>query len=171
MSTITGQSCYANCRECSSCAGISTARWLRFIPTGCDGGEHLQPKAIFGIGEKPVGELVIGVKTPDQLPCRNSLNPSMKGKVVVGAFLSAATMTRAKGSSGWSSAAFTIRTTRTALGYDLGVAITGTEQVGFTLIPKEGRHDPGWRPRRSRCSPPMRDRKRRFQELPRSVPA
>jgi hypothetical protein len=98
-------------------------------------------QGIFGIGGETSGELVMGVKAPDQPLLPEQLNPSMKGKVVVGgAFLSAATMARAKelGIIGLVVGGIHDKDLRALLGYDLGVAITGTEQVGFTLILTEG---------------------------------
>ena len=98
-------------------------------------------QGIFGIGGETSGELVIGVKTPDQPLLPEQLNASMKGTIVVGgAFLSAATMARAKelGIVGLVVGGIHDKDLRALLGYDLGVAITGTEQVGFTLILTEG---------------------------------
>ena len=98
-------------------------------------------QGIFGIGGETSGELIMGVKAPDQPLLPEQLNPSMKGKVVVGgAFLSAATMARAKelGIVGLVVGGIHDKDLRALLGYDLGVAITGTEQVGFTLILTEG---------------------------------
>lgn len=98
-------------------------------------------QGIFGIGGETSGELVIGVKAPDQPLLPEQLNPSMKGKIVVGgAFLSAATLARAKeiGVVGLVVGGIHDKDLRALLGYDLGVAITGTEQVGFTLILTEG---------------------------------
>jgi hypothetical protein len=65
----------------------------------------------------------------------------MRGKVVVGgSFLSSETMAKAKelGIAGLVVGGIHDRDLRALLGYDLGVAITGTEQVGFTLILTEG---------------------------------
>ncbi|ULA68278.1 MAG: hypothetical protein LZF62_340028 [Nitrospira sp.] len=98
-------------------------------------------QGIFGIGGETSGELIMGVKAPDQPLLPEQLNQSMRGKVVVGgAFLSAATMTRAKelGIIGLVVGGIHDKDLRALLGYDLGVAITGTEQVGFTLILTEG---------------------------------
>ena len=54
-------------------------------------------QGIFGIGGETSGELIMGVKAPDQPLLPEQLHQSMKGKVVVGgAFLSAATMARAQ---------------------------------------------------------------------------
>ena len=98
-------------------------------------------QGIFGIGGETSGELGMGVKTRAQPLLPEQLNASMKGKVVVGgAFLSATTMTRAKelGIVGLVVGGIHDKDLRALLGYDLGVAITGSEQVGFTLILTEG---------------------------------
>lgn len=98
-------------------------------------------QGIFGIGGETNGELVVGVTAPDQPLLPKQLIPSMKGKIVVGgSFLPAATMARAKeiGVIGLVVGGIHDKDLRALLGYDLGVAITGTEQVGFTLILTEG---------------------------------
>ncbi|WP_447603357.1 hypothetical protein [Nitrospira sp. Nam80] len=98
-------------------------------------------QGIFGIGGETHGEIVLGVTGPDQTLMPNHLTPAMRGKVVIGgAFLSADTMARAKqiGVAALVIGGIHDRDLRTLLGYDLGVAITGTEQVGFTLVLTEG---------------------------------
>jgi hypothetical protein len=98
-------------------------------------------QGIFGIGGEVSGELVMGVTAPDQPLLPDQLTSSMKGKIVVGgAFLSAATLTRAQeiGLVGLVVGGIHDKDLRALLGYDLGVAITGAEQVGFTLILTEG---------------------------------
>ncbi|ALA59694.1 hypothetical protein [Nitrospira moscoviensis] len=98
-------------------------------------------QGIFGIGGETRGEVVIGVGAPDEALTAAQLKPDMKGKIVVGgAFLPAETMTRAKalGIAGLVVGGIHDKDLRALLGYDLGVAITGTEQVGFTLILTEG---------------------------------
>ncbi|HEX2055200.1 MAG TPA: hypothetical protein VHF07_01825 [Nitrospiraceae bacterium] len=98
-------------------------------------------QGIFGIGGETSGEIVMGVAAPDQTLTGEQLTPDMKGKVVVcGAFVSAETMARAKavGVAALVVGGIHDKDLRALLGYDLGVAITGTEQVGFTLILTEG---------------------------------
>jgi len=98
-------------------------------------------QGIFGIGGETGGELVVGVARPDEALTAAHLKPEMKGKIVVGgAFLSADTMAKAKeiGVAGLVVGGIHDKDLRALLGYDLGVAITGTEQVGFTLILTEG---------------------------------
>ena len=98
-------------------------------------------QGIFGIGGETSGELVMAAATPSEALTPAHLKPDMKGKIVVGgSFLSADTMTRAKelGVHGLVVGGIHDKDLRALLGYDLGVAITGTEQVGFTLILTEG---------------------------------
>ncbi|UVT20469.1 MAG: hypothetical protein H8K03_00635 [Nitrospira sp.] len=98
-------------------------------------------QGIFGIGGETFGDIVLGVKAPDEPLSPEHFNASMKGKVVVGgSFLSAEAMKQAKavGVAGLVVGGIHDEDLRALLGYDLGVAITGTEQVGFTLILTEG---------------------------------
>ncbi|HEU4683326.1 MAG TPA: hypothetical protein VFS39_02330 [Nitrospira sp.] len=98
-------------------------------------------QGIFGIGGESFGDIAVAVKAPDAPLTPGSLTPAMKGKVVVGgSFLPAEAMARAKeiGVAGLVVGGIHDKDLRALLGYDLGVAITGTEQVGFTLILTEG---------------------------------
>src|SRR5512145_3039264 len=98
-------------------------------------------QGIFGIGGEVWGELLVAVASPDEPLGPGHLKPDMKGKIVVGgSFLFEETMTRAKelGIAGLVVGGIHDKDLRALLGYDLGVAITGTEQVGFTLILTEG---------------------------------
>ena len=98
-------------------------------------------QGIFGIGGETSGEIMMAAASPDQELAPNHMTVAMKGRVVVGgAFLSADTMARARevGVAALVVGGIHDKDLRTLLGYDLGVAITGTEQVGFTLILTEG---------------------------------
>jgi hypothetical protein len=98
-------------------------------------------QGIFGIGGETWGELMMAADTPDEILAPAKLMPSMKGKIVVGgAFLGADTMKRARecGVAALVIGGIHDKDLRELLGYDLGVAITGTERVGFTLVITEG---------------------------------
>lgn len=98
-------------------------------------------QGIFGIGGETAGVLATAVAKPDEVLSPAHLTADLKGKIVVGgSFLSAETMARAKeiGVAGLVVGGIHDKDLRALLGYDLGVAITGTEQVGFTLILTEG---------------------------------
>jgi hypothetical protein len=98
-------------------------------------------QGIFGIGGEVWGDIVLAVPSADEPLLPAHLKSSMKGKIVVGgSFLSAETLVKAKevGVAGLVVGGIHDKDLRALLGYDLGVAITGTEQVGFTLILTEG---------------------------------
>jgi len=98
-------------------------------------------QGIFGIGGETWGEIVIAVTSPDEALSPRHLTADMKGKVVVGgSFISSDALARAKevGVAGLVIGGIHDKDLRALLGYDLGVAITGTELVGFTLILTEG---------------------------------
>jgi hypothetical protein len=98
-------------------------------------------QGIFGIGGETWGELTMAASSPDEVLAPSQLVPSMKGKIVVGgAFLGAETMKRARevGVAALVIGGIHDKDLRELLGYDLGVAITGTERVGFTLVITEG---------------------------------
>ncbi|TKB75087.1 MAG: hypothetical protein E8D46_04135 [Nitrospira sp.] len=98
-------------------------------------------QGIFGIGGETRGEIMLAVTSPDEALTPRQLTAEMKGKIVVGgSFISSDALTRAKevGVAGLVIGGIHDKDLRALLGYDLGVAITGTEQVGFTLILTEG---------------------------------
>lgn len=98
-------------------------------------------QGIFGVGGETWGELVMGVEAPDETLTPGQLTPAMKGKIVIGgAFLGTETLVRAKdiGVAALVVGGIHDKDLRVLLGYDLGVAITGTEKIGLTLILTEG---------------------------------
>ena len=98
-------------------------------------------QGIFGIGGETWGALMMAVQGPDEHLSPRHLTPDMKGKIVVcGAFLSADSMRRAReiGVAALVVGGIHDKDLRDLLGYDLGVAITGTERVGLTLLLTEG---------------------------------
>ncbi len=98
-------------------------------------------QGIFGIGGETWGQLAMAVQSADERLTPEHLQPAMKGKIVVGgSFLGADTMARAReiGVAAVVVGGIHDKDLRELLGYDLGVAITGTERVGFTLVITEG---------------------------------
>lgn len=98
-------------------------------------------QGIFGIGGETWGELQMGVTSPDEVLSPDKLMPGMKGKILVGgSFLDAETLACARGIGVTALVVGGIhdKDLRALLGYDLGVAITGTEKIGLTLILTEG---------------------------------
>jgi hypothetical protein len=98
-------------------------------------------QGIFGIGGETWGEVVLAASSPEEDLTESLLTPHHAGKIVVGgAFAGAEVLARAKavGIKGIVVGGMHDKDLRALLGYDLGVAITGTENVGFTLILTEG---------------------------------
>jgi len=102
-------------------------------------GSFLQ--GIFGVGGETSGPVAIAVDAPDRELTRECLSPEHRGAVVVGgASVSYQTLTHARelGVAAIVVAGFDDGDLRRLLGRDLGVAITGSEDLGLTLVLTEG---------------------------------
>jgi len=102
-------------------------------------GVHIQ--GILGLGGETYGDILMGVDSPDKILDENSITSEMKGKIVIsGAKITSKALIKAKeiGISGIISGGFDYQDIRNILGKDLGVAITGHEKIGLTLILTEG---------------------------------
>jgi hypothetical protein len=98
-------------------------------------------QGIFGVGGETWGEIAIAVTKPDDELLAAALVPAHRGKVVVGgSYVSHRTLMRARelGVAAVVVGGFDDRDLRELLGRDLGVAITGAEELGFTLVLTEG---------------------------------
>jgi len=98
-------------------------------------------QGIFGIGGETNGEIVMAVASPDADLMPEDLSEAHKGKIVVGgrhAGLAAIKRAVELGVNAIVVCGIHDRDLRQLLGYDIGVAVTGTEQVGITLIVTEG---------------------------------
>lgn len=98
-------------------------------------------QGIFGIGGEVHGQLVTAVAGPEDELTADRLDPSHEGKIVIGgsyvnhAVLKEAIRLRVRAVI---VGGFDDRDLRDLLGYDLGVAITGQETLGLTLVLTEG---------------------------------
>ena len=98
-------------------------------------------QGIFGIGGETVGPLMVACKAADEELHEDMITPAMKGAVVVGgARMTAAAIRRARdvGAVAVVAGGIDDQDLKEFLGYDLGVAITGSERTGLTLIVTEG---------------------------------
>ncbi len=98
-------------------------------------------QGIFGVGGETFGALRIVAASPDEELRADRLSEAHRGCVVVGgAYVSHATLMRAKalGVAAVVVGGFDDSDLRELLGRDLGVAITGAEDLGFTLVLTEG---------------------------------
>lgn len=98
-------------------------------------------QGIFGVGGETGGEIVMGVQSPADELRPEDIRPEHKGKVVVGGSYVGIEAIRKgieQGVAGIVSGGFSDKDLKRLLGYDLGVAITGHEDLGITLVITEG---------------------------------
>jgi hypothetical protein len=98
-------------------------------------------QGIFGVGGETHGAIALAVTSPEEVLTADRLRPEHKEHIVIGGSLAhkdAFDRARAFGVRALVVGGVHDRDLKDLLGYDLGVAITGTEQIGFTLIISEG---------------------------------
>lgn len=98
-------------------------------------------QGIIGLGGEAVGELAVGVSGPAGPLEPSALSEEHRGKIVLGGGrIQAAAVRRARelGVAALVTGGIDDADLRELLGYELGVAITGTEEIGVTLIITEG---------------------------------
>lgn len=98
-------------------------------------------QGIFGVGGEASGPIAVPVNTPDAELQPADLGAEHRGRVIVGgAYVSYDTLLRARdiGVAAVIVGGFDDGDLKRLLGRDLGVAITGAEQLGFSLVLTEG---------------------------------
>ncbi|MBM3213779.1 hypothetical protein FJZ36_02540 [Candidatus Poribacteria bacterium] len=98
-------------------------------------------QGIFGVGGETVGELVFITDEPSEPIRQAAIKPEHGGKVLVGGGrveYGAIARAREVGAKAIIGGGIDDADLRTLLGYDLGVAITGTEPIGITVAVTEG---------------------------------
>jgi hypothetical protein len=109
--------------------GVVVTSWGSFV------------QGIFGIGGETHGPIKIVSKSTREILTEKEIDASCKGSVIIGgALVTAAGLQKAisVGAVGIVVGGFNDKDLRDFLGYDLGVAITGTEDLGITLVVTEG---------------------------------
>ena len=98
-------------------------------------------QGILGVGGENRGELIVLTDSPDQILESSMIKKEHKGKIIVGgSFLSLDAFYKAKkyDVAGIVTGGFSYKNLSTLLGYSLGVAITGSENIGPSIIITEG---------------------------------
>jgi hypothetical protein len=98
-------------------------------------------QGIFGVGGETNGVIAVAVDGPSEELKPENIKPEHKGKVVIGgSYVGIQTIRKAIeiGVAGIISAGMSDRDLKELLGYDLGVAITGHENLGVTIVITEG---------------------------------
>lgn len=98
-------------------------------------------QGIFGIGGETHGKLKMAVESPEDILDEEKILPEYKDKIIIGgALVTADALKKAikLGIRGVITGGFDDKDLKEFLGYDLGVAITGSEDLGISLILTEG---------------------------------
>jgi hypothetical protein len=98
-------------------------------------------QGIFGVGGEKIGTLKVAVDSPYDILKSDRINENLKGAIVVGgrtADIEAINKAAEVGIKALVLGSVDDRVLREFVGYDIGVAITGNENVPFTLIITEG---------------------------------
>ncbi len=109
--------------------GVAVASWGSFI------------QGIFGIGGETHGEIKVVVPDNTTILTDKEIDDKCKDKVIVGGSMVTAEAIKKAASvnaAGIVVGGFDDKDLREILGYDIGVAITGSEDIGITLIVTEG---------------------------------
>ncbi len=109
--------------------GVAVSTWGSFI------------QGIFGIGGETHGEIKVATKDNTEILTDKLIDKNCQDKVVVGGSLVTADAIKKAISleaKGIVVGGFSDKDLRDFLGYDLGVAITGSEELGITLVITEG---------------------------------
>ncbi|RLE50004.1 MAG: hypothetical protein DRJ21_02005, partial [Candidatus Methanomethylicota archaeon] len=98
-------------------------------------------EGIFGIGGERHGEIYIAVKSPEEELTPDKITPECEGKIVVGgSYASVEVLKKAMeyGAKGVVVGGVDFKDISDFLGYEIGVAITGHEDIPMTVIITEG---------------------------------
>jgi hypothetical protein len=98
-------------------------------------------QGIFGIGGETIGELAMAVNDPGIVLTEKEIVKQFANKIIIGGSMvtfDALEKARQVGIKGIVVGGIEDQDLKRFMGYDIGVAITGSEQVGLTLIATEG---------------------------------
>lgn len=102
-------------------------------------GSYIQ--GIFGVGGETIGNLVIVANSPNEVLTAEQILPEYKDNIIVGGSLVSTDVIQRgieQGVKGIIAGGIDDADLRELLGYELGVAITGAEELGITLVITEG---------------------------------
>jgi len=143
ISTITGQMLMREPRIPVQVKAFIDGIVVEVIP---DEGVIIENKSayiqgIFGIGGETTGEIKILAKSPQDIITPDYIDASCKDKLIVtGAMVTLDVIKKAQqiGCAGIITGGIDDRDLKNLLGYNIGVAITGHEEIGLTIVVTEG---------------------------------
>lgn len=98
-------------------------------------------QGIFGIGGETIGHIAMAVDDPNEVLTAGIINDAFKDKVIIGGSMvdfAALEKARDVGAKGVVVGGIEDQDLKQFMGYDIGVAITGSENVNLTVIATEG---------------------------------
>ncbi|MCB5247955.1 MAG: hypothetical protein LHW57_08025 [Candidatus Cloacimonetes bacterium] len=98
-------------------------------------------QGIFGLGGETIGEILVLAKSPDAVITASEVTDACSGKIIVtGAFVSHDVIEAARkhGAIAIITGGIDDQDIKKLLGHDIGVAITGHENIGLTIVVTEG---------------------------------
>jgi hypothetical protein len=98
-------------------------------------------QGIFGLGGEAKGAICMAVEKPSDVLDAGGVGPGMAGKIIVGgAYLTLDAVQKAvdEGVKGIITGGFDYNDIKDLLGYEVGVAITGSEDLGLSIVVTEG---------------------------------
>jgi hypothetical protein len=98
-------------------------------------------QGIFGIGGETSGEIVVVTNSPKEILTPELINETHAGKIIVGKYrVTSEAIKKAVevGAKGIMAGSIRSKDLLNFMGYEIGVAITGTEDIGLTMILTEG---------------------------------
>jgi len=98
-------------------------------------------QGIFGIGGETIGALTMAIAKPDEILDEKNIDKAFNNKIIIGGSIvtyDALVKARDVGVKGIVVGGIEDQTLKKFMGYDIGVAITGAENVGLTLVVTEG---------------------------------
>jgi hypothetical protein len=126
--------------------GVTPPMHMQYVEVIPEEGVIIENKSayiqgIFGIGGERFGEIKMLVDSPEQSLDAKMIDDSCKDKIIVcGTMVSYAVIKKAQevGVCGIITGGIDDRDLKQLLGYNIGVAITGHEEVGLTIVVTEG---------------------------------
>jgi hypothetical protein len=143
ISKITGQVLFRGAPIAVQVLAYLTGQVVEVIP--CEGivveSQAALVQGIFGVGGEAYGKLRLVAKRPDEDLTDAQITSDLRNHVIVGGRrITGAAVKKAVqvGASAIVAGGIDDHDLREILGYDLGVAVTGTEKIGTTIIITEG---------------------------------
>lgn len=143
ISSITGQVIVRGAPRPLQVKAYLTGTVVELVPSeGCTIAANVAlVQGIFGVGGEAFGVIRLACRSHDQELTEDLITPAMKGAIIVGgARMTERAIAKARlvGASALVSGGMDDEDLKTLLGYDLGVAVTGSEHLGITVIITEG---------------------------------